>query len=108
MPGVTRNSCFFFFRQPPATTPRPAASPFFSYTYELPNLQPLCFQIHARNGGVYTPLTQWGKGSLMCGTSRGRSLGDRLYLAQVQELGFRDGRNRPDRVPNRPPYLASH
>ena len=35
-------------------TPVPRKSaPFFSYTYVEPIFQPLCFQIHACNGGVY-------------------------------------------------------
>src|SRR5260370_34440486 len=33
-------------------------APFFSCTYVERILQPLCFQIHAWNGGVYTPLQQ--------------------------------------------------
>jgi len=29
--------------------------PFFSFTYKLPIFYPLCFDIHACNGGVYPP-----------------------------------------------------
>src|SRR5712692_9407734 len=34
--------------------------PFFSCTYAEPILHPLCFQIHAWNGGVYPPSTKKG------------------------------------------------
>jgi hypothetical protein len=40
----------------PAFTP--LSFPLFSYTYKLPNLQALCFDIHANWWGVYYPLTR--------------------------------------------------
>jgi hypothetical protein len=35
---------------------QPHSRPFFSCTYVEPILQPLCFDIHPCNGGMYTPL----------------------------------------------------
>src|SRR5713226_9038245 len=37
-----------------------SVAPFFSCTYELHISQPLCFHIHACNGGVYTPSSPSG------------------------------------------------
>ena len=41
--------------------------PLFSIGYELPNLQAVCFHIHACNGGVYPPpaLRSWAR--ISCG-----------------------------------------
>ena len=45
--------CFFFYRHSLLTTHYPLS--FFSFTYELPNLQALCFDNHTTVPGVGTP-----------------------------------------------------
>src|SRR2546427_10528093 len=51
-PGLTCHSCL---SRSPIAADQHSVAPFFSCTYELPILQPLCFHIHACNGGVYYP-----------------------------------------------------
>ena len=50
-----RLTCHFFLSRSPIDADQHPVAPFFSCTYELPILQPLCFHIHACNGGVYYP-----------------------------------------------------
>ncbi len=47
--------CSSFFPPSLRTSNQPSVVPFFSYTYELPNLQVLCFHIHACNGRCTPP-----------------------------------------------------